>query len=471
MNNNIHIKKMLLIPTNHSYKDVYQRNFSLNIGYENMNKLEAVLANSGVGHNSNISEVTMAAGMPEIMGIDPHASNKVIVPNGWGTVRLRFMMEVESSFNGSIVSSYIQGYSEYYDPSLSGIIDPTMLFYINSITDITRMLDPVSGQYVSRSTGTYNVITDLVGGYRYEEIDGPDNGLKLMRPSDLIEDILYNDMYGDNIVYNGAGNVASKTNTSSRGNNNPVKYFTRTINSFIDAKNAAELSYDLSDVLRTASTITQEQHVMNNPFISTLSNLSKEIAPTTFSLALLSTIDPNTANAITLVDNSTELVQSTNTMLDTNDTADTYQSNIETTTATNISHSITSYMLENMLTTLDFSFTNKTGTNVVIISNADSFIDGIDITSYVNRVVTKIKTVLMPTITYNSQMIVECFVHSDVVGDNTVSISLNMQPNMIFRFPVFADSLYSPVVTNNSTRNTLADEFNNVLDITYKVGV
>jgi len=468
--NNIIIKKMLLIPTSHQYKDIYQRNFTLNIDHTNVNKLEAVLAQSGVGQNRVISDITMAASMPEIMSLNPHAGNRVEVPNGWGTVRLRFMMEVESNFNGNLVSSYLQGYSEYHDPSLTGRVDPHMLFYINSITDITRTYDPTTGQYYSRSTGTYNVITDLVGGTKYEEIDGPNNGLKLIRPNDLISDIMNNDIYGDALVYNGTGGVANKTNTSSRANNDPVKYFTKTINSFVEAKSDSAITYDLTDVLRTAGTITQEQHVMNNPFVSALSKLTRQISPTTFNLDMLTSLDPNTQNVVMLIDNRTELVQSTNTMLDTNDTADTYQSNIETTTATNVAQSVTSYMLDTMLTKLDFSFTNKTGENVVIVSAADSFIDGIDITAYVNKLVTKIKTVLMPTVTYNSQMIIECFVHSDVVGDTTVSVSLNMQPNTIYRFPTFADSLYSPVVTDNSTRNTLADDFSSVLDITYKVG-
>jgi hypothetical protein len=112
----------------------------------------------------------------------------------------------------------------------------------------------------------------------------------------------------------------------------------------------------------------------------------------------------------------------------------------------------------------DFSATNMTGTNIVIASNARSFIEGIDIARYLNKVESTISTILMPEITKNGLIDLEVFVHTELLTETTISVSLNGYPPVVFRFPTFADSLYVPVISDPTNKTLFSDDMGIVLD-------
>ncbi len=460
------IKNMLVIPARAEYQDVYQRSFKINASHNDLQKLEAVFDQTGVSNNGKLTETMIANTMPEIMALNHHTTGKVEIPHGWQTQRLRFMMEIETPFNGNVKSIYIQGFSEYHDPSFSGRIDPKMDFYINSVTTVIRMFDPM-GRAIVRPFRTYNVITDLAGGTKYEEIDSFMNNatdLKLIRPTDIFEDITVSDMYGETNVVNTVGNIGNQPNTSDRANNDTLKYFTRTLNSFMDSKNTSEVSYDQSDIMKNAAINVTEENIMGNEFVYALHKATGAMSPTTFTLDHLVTIDPGIQNKILMAGGDNMVGLRDNVGLDSTMTANMLQPTAEVMTATTIAQSVSSNMVEHMLTTVDLSFTNASGQNAVIVSNVTSYIEGIPITNYINKLVSKIESVLMPEVTHNGMVLIEAYVHADLLGDTTVSISINSQPADVVRFPTFADSLYSPVISNSVDRAGTSEDFRNIFD-------
>ena len=464
------VKRLLLIATKKKYNDVYQRSYSLNANVGTLNKLEAVFNNAGVSQNSTITDNMLAQYVPDVIGLSHNPVGVATIPHGWQTQRVRFVLEVESPIASGILISYIQGFSEYYDPSLSGLLDPNMNFYINSITNVVKMVDPMNGIYKTLPKNTLNVVTDLAGGTKYEEVDSPHEDLKLLRPRDIVEDISALDMYSGDVdsVLNTTGRVGAVNETSDRANNDPMKYLTKTINSYIDSKNTAALTSQPSDILKNAAGLLTETNLMSIPFIFALHSVTGEFTPTTFTLNIMNMIDPNIQAKTNLIDNVNDIIApSYNTMLDSDNTADMLNPTVETIKASNISQTINSIMLDSMLSTLDISFTNASGQPVVIVSDAKSFIEGIDITSYVNKAVSRIKTVLMPQITDGGQTLVEVFLHSDIVGDTNISISVNLQPPEVYRFPTFADSLYVPVIGDANTKAGTVQDFSNMFDLTY----
>lgn len=460
------IKSMLVIPTRKEYQNVYQRSFKLNAGHNDINKLEMVFDHTGVSNNGKLTETMLARTMPEIMGLNPNTLGKADVPNGWQTQRLRFMMEIETPFNGNIKGIYLQGFSEYHDPSVTGRIDPRMYFYINSVTTVIKMVDPMN-RVIVRPFKTYNVITDLAGGGKYEEIDSFISGttdLKLIRPTDVFEDIVVGDMYGDTEINNTVGSVGNQPSTSDRGNNDPGKYFTKTLNSFVASRNTSNISYENADIYKDAAANVAEENIMGNEFVYALSKVTHSPSPTKFTLDNLLLIDPGMQNKITMLAGDNRIGYNDSVGLDTEFTSDTLQPTIENMTATTIAQSVSSNMVEHMLTSIDLSFTNKTGKDVVIITDVKSFIEGISIASYVNKLESKIESILMPEVTHNGMVQIEVYVHADLLGDTSVAISINNNPNVVVRFPTFADSLYSPVLTNSVEREGTSNDFRNILD-------
>jgi hypothetical protein len=466
--NGIRVNKLYLVVTRREgYKDSYTRSYNLNATQGTLNELENVLSRSNAGSNGTVSDALIAKALPNIMSISATPLGITQIANGWGTQRLRFIMEVESITSGITMVNYIQGYSEYHDPSISGHIDPRMKFYINSIASVIRMQDPISGMVIVKPHSNFNVITDHFNGTQYQEVT--DTTLKLIRPTDVMTNISNIQTFGGDVgnIHNYTDNVAGNVSVSDRANHNPIKHFTKTINSYINSKNMSDVGYDSNDVMTAASNNVSETNILTIPFIGSLHNLTGEPSPSTFSMDIMSMLDPGIAEKTIMIDNANDVTPSVSTILDTTNTEDLFKPNIESVLASTIAHSVSGMLIDNLLSEIDFSTTNLGGENLTAVSNARSFIEGIDITSYVNKVITNVNYILMPEVSQNGLIGIEMFVHSDVLGETTISISVNATPHMVFRYPTFADSLYSPVISDEANKVMFADDMGAVLDTTY----
>jgi len=464
------IRRFVAVPTKRSYNDIYQRSFEVKANYNDLTKLESIFAQHNVHNNQPLTDLTLAMCMPEVMSISDHTTGKVEIPYGWGTQRLRFLMEVETDLGGMIISSYLQGYSEYSDPSMFGKVDPNMNFYINGLTVVHRMIDPITHQQVVVPKTSYNVVTDLAGGARYSEVDlfnSTSNNLKLVRPVDVLEDIQMGEMYGNTPTYNTTGSIGNGANLSARANNDSIKYFTKTINGIITGKALTGNNEDMTNVMSNAVGQVTEDMLNDNPFISELGRITGEITPTSFTLNVLDKMDPNVVLDMVGGSNSIGIVDFTHAILDTEHTAAMLQPTIETKIATLVAHSMSSMLAENMLTGISLSMTNMSGMAVAGYTKIESFIPGVNHIAYVNKLLARVENILMPEITYNNQLLVEIHVIADLIGDTTVAVSLNMQPLVPFRFPTFSDGLYTPVISDTAHRALLSNNIGNIIDKTY----
>lgn len=465
----VSIKRLLLIPTKERYQDVFQRSFQLGGNYNTLNKLTNVLEQAGVAKNTQVSEGYLAKNIPEIISINSTPIGVANIPNGWGTQRLRFMMEVECR-SASTLSVYLQGYSEYHDPTLTKLVDPNMKFFINSITVVIKQFDPISGTYIVRPMSTFNVITDFTNQQRFTEVD--DGGmLSLLRPSDVINQLHVLETYGfenNNNVANATGRISSNSvHTSNRANNSPISHFASTINSIVNAKSLGYESGNMQDVYRIAAQNTVESKIMTIPFIMALHVVTGKPIPSDFTLNVLNTIDPsiNSNNKITLIDNVNDIVlPSYNTMLDSSHTESTLQATAESVKAVNLAQAMSSILTECMLVTMDVSITNMSGMPIVVTTNAQTFIEGVDPLLYINKARAKIEHEVIPKLTDSGYTLVEVHVHCNILGDTNIAISLNSNPSILFRFPTFADSLYIPVIADTVTKASLTDSYCNIID-------
>jgi len=470
--NGIVINKLMLIPSRDDYKNIYQRSYEVNARQNDLDKVQAVFSMNDVGNNGRITDVSVASSLNNIVKISDTTTGVVDIPYGWNTQRLRFLMEVEQNVGNGIVVSYLQGFSEYHDPTLSGLIDPAMKFHINSITNVTKTPNPMTGLMQIRLTGTYNVISDLAGGTKYEELNGgpgQTSDLKLIRPNDIIEDISLVELSNGGAVdtLNRLGVVGNTVETSRKGNNDSIKFFTNTLNQVITSKSLADSSSDLQDVMKTASQNTVESAITSNPFIYALHRMTGVEAPTSFTMGQLEMLDPGVGSK-TYKTADGPAVGYAQTIMDTNNTSDMLQPTIENKIATQVANSIASMMAENLTTKLSINITNMSGVNIAVPTSFNSFIDGVDIVGYVNRIVARCENVLLPDLTHNGLILLNINVEADLLGDTTVVVEYEMQPAIVFRFPVFTDSLYTPVITDSVGRKTMGDDMANLIDATYE---
>jgi hypothetical protein len=476
--NRININRLIMIPTRKIYDDIYQRSYTLDANTGTLMKLEAIFQNNQVRSNTLLDNTTVAQTVPEVIKLSGMPTGMATIANGWRTQRLLFLLEAENIIGGVTHIIYVQGYTEYYDPTITGIIDPNMLFYINSITEVMRV-PKSNGGYDIIPRNTYNVITDEYTGNRHLEVGTMDNDLSLIRPKDVIETMMIESMYGSDTssIINTASNVVGNVSVSAKAHNDPSKYFTNTVNAYLDAKSIVDTnSTDYESILRQASSLVAETGLFGEKvgLIHAIHQITGDLRPTTFTLNILQMIDPMLSNKSTLIDNSRDFMNTAYlNPLDSDVTANQLQPIQENLKANTIAHAINAYMIENLLTSIDISFTNIGYEPTVVPSNATSFIEGIDKIGYVNRVIAKVRNILLPMISDSGQTIVEAAVHADLLGDTSVLISLNLNPGILFRFPTFADSLYVPVVTTAGNRASVVSDFGSIFDQTasYNQGI
>ena len=452
------VNKLFLIPTRaEGYNPAYKRPYTMNLTAEKVTNISNLI------HGGNkISDVGVTQHVGNVVDYASTPIGMAEIANGWGTVRLRFILEVEQPHppNSSLVH-YVQGYTEYHDPSLSGTLDPNMIFFINSITTVNKVITP-TGEIVVTPYASNNI---LIGD------DNLTTDSRFIRPVDIVADIAHNHVVS-NMDSGGSINtlptVGMEMAVSRKGNNDTVKYFTKTLNEHINSVNIAGKDSELTDIYTTVEDILAESTFRHNAFLSAINSITGDFKPNTFTLNILNGIQPNIADLTTYIDKSNELLDMSNmSMLTTVHTEDMLQPKRETLLANKLLNNITSVMTENLISELDLSITNRSGQLIVTPSNFNTFVMGLDPLPYINRIVSRIDTVYGPEITNNNMTLVEIHLHIDVFGDSSIGVSLDGAAPTIYRVPAYADSLYAPVKADVTSREAISNDFDMLFNTTY----
>lgn len=475
----IAITKLLLFTTRTDYQAPYQRTYSIDATTGTLNKLEHIISERG--KNSYFQPIAAASNIPEIINIQAMPSGMANIVNGWNQERLRFIMVVEcDGMTGTKRISYVQGYTEFSEVTQSGLIDPNMVFYINSVTNVTTTIDRVNNRLHTVPSATFNVVTDAFGGRHYE-IGDPFDLPKLVRPVDIVENSMSIEMHNGSQgrVINASGALGEfAARATARTNNDPLMYFSKLYNGFIDGKNSAVYSNNPVDVLNNAadSGPIREYNLLDQPLIANLHKLTGETTPSSFTLQMLMMLDPNInlADIVVIKRDYTQPSMKShmdanvlNMMMFSNDTMNTLNPTAENLKAVTICNSINSMMLDCLITRASISMSNSTGENVVIISDVNSFIPDVDLVMWCNKLYSRLNCIVMPKITDGGLTRIDVHFITDTVSDTTISISVNGGPMYLYRFPTFADSLYLPTVTNTENKALLTESFQNLADVTY----
>lgn len=462
----IRAKRLIITETRDDYQDVFTRNFSINLTHKDLSALEEMVHPSSTVKNYLISESEVVSKIPNIIGMSNSTSGMANISNGWQVKRGRFILEVEIDINGNTLVYVIQGYTDYLDVSISGHLDPNIMFYINSITHLQRYIHPRTKQLVCHPLSSFDIIRSNGRVYtEYSDIDTQ----HLIRPVDIITQLYTDDELANANTHINTVSVLNKDVASKKQNNNPLSYFTNTINSFTGAKMEMSDTIIAGDILKNASVHVGEPRLLENQFINMLYNITGDTFPTTFKLSDIQKMDANIANNVTVISRDGYAIpESHNTILDTNDTMSTLNPTFENKQVTLIVNMLPSIMSDCLLGKLDLSLTNTNITEDIVITDARSLVDGLDPLSMLPKLKNKIAITLFPLLSIHGQMRFETFISCNLFGDMTICIQYfneyNNNPPFVYRFPLFASGVYSPVIGNDVTKQTLTNDFGTIFD-------
>lgn len=446
----IKIGKLLMQETG-TYNSMFQRPYVTFLDGVTMDNL---LNRLDVAKNGLVTGDLLAGISGSMMSPSASPGNEILIPQGWGERRVRFLIEVYVTTNtGSTYIYYFQGYTSHLGVSDSGNIDPKMEFHINSFLRVTR-----STQYAANGLVAMDVVTEsahvINGAVQYDFRDNSDQ--YTMRPHDVFTGMqsshleeAYN-YHGDEAVgLTDTRLVLTDPIRSNRENNVPSKFIAKMVTNYNNGVMLNEFGQSETDIMDRCRHMTNETNLSENSFIRSMANIKGYGNGTDFTFSDLEILDPD----VTRVTNYLTVGASqARTMNVAGQSAYWNDASRDTVVATMLSNSIPAIMMELMISKIYFRTTNLDSQgmiNTVIIDGKS--LTSADIAPYFAKFKLKLEREILPDVSFNNQEMFAIDMSVDLFGDTVLNLSLNGAPNVMYTTPSFCDSLISPIVTNDKT--------------------
>ncbi len=464
------------------YNTQYHRPYEMYVDNSVQDSLHECYRSSTVqsGFNTKVTNVDLNNVVPNLVMPSATPGQAVSIPNGWQTPRFRFMLEVEVESNATLVY-FIQGYSDFIDTSHTGLIDPNMLMYINSITTVSRhynVMGAPTDVVISSDNLIYNE-GDPIDGFNgwddntlWNNTNHQSNDAYTTRPVDILSGIekSYVMNYAaedlnldDSAFIDTRAKVTGLPISSARSNNSGSTFTSDIINASITSKNLVGLTSSAEDTLAKAKSIAGETVLSRNPIIRILAMGESQLVVKEFKFGDLVNLDDTVNERVNVIDSSYGNVVELN-AVEYTDTWD--KSNMESVAATVVSSNVSYLMSKYLIGKIDFSITNKTldGSYATFIGAHKSFINNNGIKN-IEAFKQAVEIELMPVITNNNVLQIELNVKADLYRDVWVSIAINGGITTEFASPTFCDSLASPIIaTNQNSYNGLVSDFETIIN-------
>ena len=438
-----------------------RRSFTLDLQPTNV-QLVKNMVDAGI-QNNGISEIAMAKNAPGMVGKDEIAQ-ATMIPYGWDTERLTWILSVSSpSVMGSTIVTYLQGYTEYYDPGISGLLDPNMLFYINSATTVEIMQDPVTGQEITKPLSVFNLVYDIAGE-GYLEYSHEDTML-MARPEDIVLGI-----YGkrSQSLINIPTTNAYDENGKAVGSKKLIgtNVATDIINGYLKADGMAEGNMETG--MLNSLDIISDTSPMSVPILATIAARYDTNSVSAVHAGVLEELVPGFSlkdivhsdriirgeEGSYLATVQTEVMPST-------------EHNPTAAIASEIADGAIGAVMDAKLTRVSFIVTNMTADGMVDASLTDvpkTLIPGIDATQLGFKFINVIQHVIFPNVTKGNRMAMSVNATIDIFGVSLITIEMDGYPPYTIPFSSGASNIYSPAVTTQSQFQHMVNAYDYILE-------
>lgn len=448
------------------------------------------LTNGGT-HISSVSLSRLSSGIL-VPSTNVHSTNIV---GGWGGKRIIFAMVVGVEEHGNYRDvRYISGYTDHCDIAVDSrgrvLFPDDMRLYFNSVTKITLNEVSVrdSGRKIRPTIRDNNLLLRRDSllkddGTPRSKHSHRENTV-LLRPVDVLRrsgsQANLSTMFStipDTTVRNTVGHFNLSTQLSRRKNNNSAEYMAYTLGKYIGARSMGEddstrSGFDPTDGSHsdpdymTAASVQSGEDVMNHdPFFEEMIRLSNIIQTGFVEWGDLKAMDPDfdESRDLPFVTWKAQLRRAkinreatggnyTGGIADYEGSSSFYEVTPESTAALMIAQAIPEIMINAMyagVQNLTLNTHPQHGEPSVHLGMAFPFMDGIPLEYGFNYLRTQFEQVILPNVSKNGLMHIEAMVNVDIDRDIEVWITMDGGPEEYFCYPVWAEALVTPTVTDN----------------------
>lgn len=455
------INKALLVEAN-PYKKQWIRPLTTHFDRNDLAVFKDIVRDKVVqGQTNNFIETNLVNKLSHTTGLSDRVLAQAPIMNGWEEKRFKFAIEVEWKVKGTQKSyiEYIQGYTDYFGYSQltggTGKIDENMRFYPNSVLVVVKNIGR-DGKPMVRVLGNYKLIKDETGIMK---------DLQIANHTTLISEVGAQRKAEAGIdVYNNAIDF-TKGNVVNKELNIPILYISSLIQKLIETADLSGNEFGVEDeVYKDLINNIEYNYLQNIEFLKWLVNY-KGSDFYWFTLNDLKLLDRFVDKKITPIINGgmERKVMGPDTL----DTAETHDTSYETKVAVTVHEALNDLMSQCFLESVAFTVTNINGQFTYNLNNAAAVVEGLNPVPFFDKFINMFKQFVWLLITQHEQIMISLDIISYTEGDTilTVSVENDINQGVIYRFPSFASSKFSPVIMDNNNIKENASVIGDLVDI------
>jgi len=481
MQKNFRINKVILTETG-GFKDQYVRSLDMQLDNRALSKIEDIVSQANRLESTNITPEQIAHTISDIMLPSAAPTIKTQLPYGWGERRFKFLIEVVEPGAGGFGEkvTVLQGYTDTPEAIVRGdksIIDDNLTFFVNSVIIVHRMMDPNTGSIIARILKKLSILhlpgggidvldlTHEVNPYQHQQTITAN--IYAARPEDiLIKHSISHDMTGGYQLDYIPDGVLIKPVDANKELVIPSVHLAKTLTGLLKAKKAAGIGYDQSDITSSAVSTTrtrsvyEEENGQTMDFFTAISALYNYEEVNAFKWRDLKYLEPgiDAVTTVTLARDPMAVIQHNS------NSEELSNPQLETRLAVFTAEAINALMSENLLSEVALGFTNATGVYDAQILGGATILEGLDITSWLERLRVQFIDQVAPVLTHNNELLVKMTVIANAFGETVVDISIGTGPTIRYIIPTFADSTFSPLLAPKHRFNKLSEAYSDVIN-------
>ena len=400
--------------------------------------------NMGRFSPSNVGSIT-----DNMIAVAGASTGNIGISNGWNNRRFMFTINVDVQMSsGGCINYIVSGFTDTNNISIMGNnvnIDPNIELHI---TNISEGRSSGSGLFISKSDQI------LTRQHYMNDLSVNGNEFRSQRPMDVFNTITSNMFKGNNTTSFSNTETALGTPVfGNRFNNIPNQYSANIFNSYVDAANANS-SYvgenyhpEVAELVSTES--AKESYITNNKFLDFLNANNDEFTVrTSFTWGDLVRIDPNIMDRLhvnLLSDRESFLPSSGFVTANTNNRSDLLGQ-----IAAVLGSSIPALATRCNIQIINFIANNTFGVHNVNVINCQSFNPATQ-RMHGDQFATQLPSQVLDSLFTNMQLVYELSVYCQVNSETFIKLKVHGPNggNEDFLIPTFAESLFTPTVTNN----------------------
>lgn len=476
-NSQVRVLDFILSQTG-TYQEQTIRPFETTVASDYLTELETVTRGG-----TNLSASAVQGVASKIIHPSGTPEGVASIREGWRSRRFRFLMRVEEvhPFNpNERVQRVYFGYTDNCDVSTNHL-DPDMRIYFNSETIFRDYVRPTPNglQKTTRVEGSNQIVSpiDMANSGTSAFYSAPT--AFMIRPEDIFlknqtdhiaEKLQQTGVIGHTSVRYDTRAMAGQGGSykySRRRDTTPSRYLSDTLRAYKHGVEETALSgeegfgggTDMELVYEHAQSQVANQDISASTFFSVLKDRAGFLERGYVTYGELTQIFPETVPYKThggcthyALDDGRSIRQ----VSYAEDSEHWNGSEPITIAATTLAQIIPAVMMDNFIRSISFAVTNGHGLGNYIIDfhgeTLRGIVDGVPLGPYLQEFERRLIFDALNAITHNNQVSFQLGMSCDLAGDSIIDISLGTEPVRRYIAPTFSDSLFTPVVTNDYSR-------------------